>query len=524
MSRVHSCEFRASQEQAAPGLDLFLSHRLTVILSTPCGISGLHRHATRVERHPIRRRTRCTFSTILPVLGSVVFIAPTHREYDLLAPALRASGFDLSFVGTGESLLEDVEGGKVDVVVASVDGAPSEGVELCRRIAVSRPDVRVVLFGENRDPDFLIDVLRSGAFDYLSLPIDIQMLEPTLHRALQQRSLRDEVRRLRVAISEASHFEEILGTSPPMLQLYELLEQAASSNASVLISGESGTGKELVARALHNRSRRSDGPFVAVNCTAIPDSLLESELFGHVKGAFTDAKVARSGLFVKASGGTLFLDEIGDMPLALQPKMLRALQERRVRPVGGDIELDFDTRIIAATNKNLEALVAEKQFREDLFYRVNVIQIDVPALRERAGDIVLLAQHYIEHYALMNDKAVIGVSPDAADKLMAYPWPGNVRELQNCMERAVALTRGEQIEVDDLPEKIRKHKRSHVLVVSSSPSDLVTMEEVERRYIERVLQAVGGNKREAARILGFDRKTLYRKLARFGIDVSRSAS
>jgi two-component system response regulator HydG len=458
------------------------------------------------------------------MLGRLAFIDRDHSEYDRLSPALRGSGFDVTWMSNPDELMAAVEAGEIDVVITGLELDGTGGLELCHQVSISRPDVRCIVVGSEGTYDTALAALRAGAFDFFVKPMDSQLLDPALHRALQHRSLQDEVRRLRTALAEATHFEELIGMSPPMLKLYELLEQAASSNASVLIAGESGTGKELVARALHNRSKRRDGPFVAVNCSAIPDNLLESELFGHVKGAFTDAKVARSGLFVKAAGGTLFLDEIGDMPLSLQPKLLRALQERTVRPVGGDVEIPFDARVIAATNTNLEALVAEKLFREDLYYRINVIQIDVPPLRDRSGDIVLLAQHYAEHYALLNDKAVLGLSPAAAERVVAYPWPGNVRELQNCIERAVALTREEQIAINDLPEKIRRHTRNHVLVVSSDPADLVPMEEVERRYILRVMAAVDGNKREAARILGFDRKTLYRKLSRYGIEVSRSAS
>jgi two-component system response regulator HydG len=282
----------------------------------------------------------------------------------------------------------------------------------------------------------------------------------------------------------------------------------------VLINGESGTGKELVARALHEKSRRASGPFVAVNCAAMPEALLESELFGHAKGAFTDAKAARSGLFVQAHGGTLFLDEVGEMPLGLQPKLLRALQERVMRPVGGDREVSFDVRLVAATNRDLEGMVEENRFREDLYYRLNVVQMELPPLRSRGGDILLLAQHFIEHFAARADKRVTGLHEAVAERLMSYSWPGNVRELRNCIERAVAVTGAERLTVEDLPEKIRAYRASHVVVASGDPSELTTLEEVERRYILRVMEEVKGNKSLAAQILGLDRKTLYRKLDR----------
>jgi two-component system response regulator HydG len=271
-----------------------------------------------------------------------------------------------------------------------------------------------------------------------------------------------------------------------------------------------------VARALHRRGRRKDGPFVAINCAALPETLLESELFGHERGAFTDARAARSGLFVQASGGTLFLDEIGEMPLALQPKLLRALQERAVRPLGGEREVPFDVRLVTATNRDLETAVHDGRFREDLFFRVNVIHVPLPPLRARGGDILLIAQRFVNEYAARSGKAVTGLSPQAAERLLAYAWPGNVRELENCIERAIALAQHDKILPDDLPEKIRDYRRSHVLVASDDPAELVPLEEVERRYILRVLEAVGGNKSQAAQVLGLGRKTLYRKLEEYG--------
>jgi two-component system response regulator AtoC len=319
---------------------------------------------------------------------------------------------------------------------------------------------------------------------------------------------------LEAQLRGAPRFQEILGTSPATQKMCDLVARVAESDATVLVAGESGTGKELVAKALHARSTRSAGPFVAINCAAVAESLLESELFGHAKGAFTDARVARTGLFVRAAGGTLFLDEIGEMPLGMQAKVLRALQERVVRPVGGQGEEAFDTRIVAATNRDLETEVAEKRFREDLFYRINVVRIEVPPLRARGTDVLTLAQHFIERFGAAAQRPVVGMTSAAADRLTAYPWPGNVRELQNCMEHAVTLGRFERIGVDDLPEKIRDHRPTEFNLDAADPTSFLPMEEVERRYIQRVLEAVGGNKTLAAQVLGFDRRTLYRKLER----------
>jgi two-component system response regulator HydG len=297
--------------------------------------------------------------------------------------------------------------------------------------------------------------------------------------------------------------------------MFGLVDAAAQTDSTVLITGESGTGKELVARALHQRGPRSAHPFVAINCAAVTDSLLESELFGHARGAFTDARETRAGLFIKAGNGTLFLDEIGDMPLGMQAKLLRAIEARVVRAVGSDVETPFRARIVAATNRDLENEVEEERFRQDLYFRINVIRIGVPPLRARGGDVLLLAHQFAQMLARRLGKSVTGISVPAAERLLSYPWPGNVRELQNAIERAVTLTHFQELVVDDLPEPIRNHRRPPLLPSGDDPASLLPMHEVEKRYILRVLEAVGGNKTMAAQILGFDRRTMYRKLERY---------
>jgi two-component system response regulator HydG len=282
-----------------------------------------------------------------------------------------------------------------------------------------------------------------------------------------------------------------------------------------LIRGETGTGKELVARAIHAASPRRDGPFVAINCAAVPANLLESELFGHTKGAFTDAKGARAGLFVEASGGTLFLDEIGEMPLDMQAKLLRALQERTVRPVGGDKETPFDARILAATHRDLEADVSERRFRQDLYYRINVVCIDVPPLHERGTDILKLAVYFIDRLADRANRPRVSLSPQVAERLMSYDWPGNVRELENCMERVMALARFDQMTLEDLPERIRTYAPERFVLSADQADEVLKLDELERRYIFRVIKLVEGNKSRAAQLLGLDRRTLYRKLDRY---------
>jgi two-component system response regulator AtoC len=365
--------------------------------------------------------------------------------------------------------------------------------------------------------DAAIAAIRAGAYDFITKPFEIDVLAIALERALRHRELRHEVKRLRSLLDATRGMSELLGESPVMLELKELMARVAESQASVLVTGESGTGKEVVARILHQRGPRAEHPFLALNCAAMPEHLIESELFGHVRGAFTDAKTDKPGLFVQANRGSLFLDEIGDMPLGLQPKLLRVLEERKVRPVGGSKEVPIDLRLIAATHRDLEDAIVQGQFREDLYFRLNVIQIALPPLRARGNDVLLIAQSFIDSFAKQAGKAVVGLTPEAAERLLSYAWPGNVRELRNAMERAVALTRHENITVDDLPERIRAYKVSHVLVASQDPEELVNLAEVEKRYIARVLGAVGGNKSSAAKILGIDRTTLYKKLQQYKI-------
>jgi two-component system response regulator HydG len=395
-------------------------------------------------------------------------------------------------------------------VVTDVRMRGIDGIQLCERLRHNRPDVPVLVITAFGSLDTAVAAIRAGAYDFLAKPFEVEELAFRLERAIQHRRLAEEVKRLRARAPEP--VDDLLGESAALRQLRELVARVARSDAPVLVVGETGAGKELVARALHRHGARADGPFVPLNCAALPEHLLESELFGHARGAFTDARAPRTGLLIHANGGTLFLDEIADLPFALQPKLLRALQERWVRPVGSEEEVPFDARVIAATNRDLDAAVEEGRFREDLFFRLDVLRIEVPPLRARGSDVLLLAQHFLRESASRSGKAVVGLSHGAAEKLLQYAWPGNVRELANCIERAVALTNHEQILVEDLPERIRDYGRGHVLVASDDPSELVPLEVVEQRYVARVMEAVGGNKTLAARILGLDRKTLYRKL------------
>jgi two-component system response regulator HydG len=382
-------------------------------------------------------------------------------------------------------------------------------------VALNFPDIPVVIMTGFGSLETAVAAIRAGAYDFVTKPVELEVLAIAIERALSHRSLEQQVRLLRDEIGKSGRFDEMIGDSPPMVELYRRIERIARSDSAVLLRGESGTGKELVARILHRRSARSNRSFVAVNCAAIPESLFESELFGHAAGAYTGAQGPRQGLFAEADGGTLFLDEIGDVSLAVQPKLLRVLEQQSVRPVGGDREKQVDVRVIAATHQDLESAVEDDRFREDLFFRLSVIALDIPPLRARGTDILVIAQKTLEECARRMARSVKGISHPAAERLLAYPWPGNVRELRNAIEHAVALTDFESITIEDLPARIREYRKSHVLLDTPNPTELAPLEEVERRYVLHVLDVLGGNRSQAAQVLGVDRKTLYRKLRRY---------
>ena len=431
---------------------------------------------------------------------------------DLLADDLKRRDFAPTTSKSPIQALDLVRQDTFDVVLTDLKMPRMDGLQFCREVVQIRPDLPVIVMTAFGSMDTAIEAIRAGAYDFVTKPIEMQFLAIALSRAAKHRELQSTIKRLSEDHRSKAGFGDLLGESEPMKRLYDQLNRIAESDAAVLVTGESGSGKELVARAVHERSNRQQQPFVAVNCAALPEALLESELFGHVRGAFTDARTDRKGLFVEADGGTLFLDELGEMPLGMQTKLLRVLEERKVRPVGGTQEVPFDVRIVSATNRDLETAVEEKAFREDLFYRINVVQLELPPLRSRGTDILLLAQHFIERFAERSNKEVDGLSEPVAEKLLSYNWPGNVRELRNVMERAVALTRFDKLTVDDLPDKIRQFKSSQVVLVGDDPAELLPLGEIEARYIQHVLKATEGNKTMAAKILGLDRKTLYRKL------------
>jgi DNA-binding NtrC family response regulator len=446
------------------------------------------------------------------VNGTILIVDDDDDTAVLLRDSLRKRGYDVDAVNSAQQCLERLKTDPADVVVTDVQMSGMSGIDLCVELRQRYPDLLPLVLTGQGGLDTAIAAIRAGAYDFITKPVKVDALAIAVQRAVEHLSLQREVMRLRRDAHKDLPIDGIAGSSPAIRETIEMIRRVADSDATVLVTGESGTGKELVARALHRLSPRANEPFVAVNCAAMPAPLLESELFGHVRGAFTDAKRSRAGLFVQAGAGTIFLDEIGEMPIEMQVKLLRVLQERRVRPVGGDEEVPFEARVVTATNRDLETEVEEKRFREDLFYRINVVAIPVPPLRARAGDILLLAQYFLKRIAARTNKPVQGISGPAARMLMDYDWPGNVRELENCMERAVALCRLDEITVDDLPAKVQEHQSSKIVITTESPGELITLDEMERRYVRQVLNAVGGNKTHAARILGIDRRSLYRRL------------
>jgi two-component system response regulator HydG len=442
-------------------------------------------------------------------MRSILLVDDDEDTRELLLEGLRRRNFDIHAVASGQECLEWVRDHDVDVVITDIQMPGITGIELCRQLQARYPNlVSIMLTGVGTYETGIASV-RAGAYDYFAKPVKLDVLEVALQRALDHVEVRREARRLRNAADVGVPISSIIGASSAIRDMRATIRRVAEVDATVLITGESGTGKELVARALHDLSRR-EGPFVAINCGAVPANLLESELFGHVKGAFTDAKTTRAGLFLQAGAGTIFLDEIGEMPLEMQAKLLRVLQERTVRPVGGDEEVPFQARVITATNRDLETEVEERRFREDLYYRVNVVAISVPPLRARGADVLLIAKHVLARFAERTGKSP-ELDPAAARKLVDYDWPGNVRELENCVERAVALC-DRTIEVAHLPAKVQNYQPARIELSTTTPGEMVTLHEMERRYVRQVLASVNNNKTHAARILGIDRRSLYRRL------------
>jgi DNA-binding NtrC family response regulator len=432
---------------------------------------------------------------------------------EMLDSLFGEEGWEVRQASTANAALGLVRDTDFDVVLSDIKMPGKSGIEMVGELRQLRPDTPVVLMTAFGSIDSAVEAMQAGAFDYITKPFEPEAVLLTIERALERRNLEEENRRLRRAVDRTGALGELIGESPAMREIFALIRKVAQSRSSVLITGESGTGKEVVARAIHFHGRRSDKPFVPINCTAIPEGLLESELFGHVRGAFTGSHTTKTGLFEKAGGGTLFLDEIGDMGPALQGKLLRVLQDREIRPVGGTQSVKVDVRIIAATNKTLSEEMKEGRFREDLFYRLNVIPIHIPPLRERPEDIPPLVEAFLRKHG----GGRRNLSTEAMERLMRSPWRGNARELENAIERGLTLSESDTIGLADLPVETgcgeESQEPANVVLVAAAASKL-TLRELEDRYTEEILRRTGGNKVRAARILGIDRKTLYRRSQR----------
>lgn len=442
-----------------------------------------------------------------------------HRG--MLRTMLRSWGYTVDEAADGDEAVALVREKAFDVVLTDVRMARMDGIHALKGILEYNPALPVVLMTAYSSVETAVEALRLGAYDYLVKPLDFEALKHTLEQAIEHSRLSVENRELRRQLTDAAARPDILGRSQAIKDMLQIISTVAPTEATVLITGESGTGKELVARALHEGSARADKPLVTVNCAALAENLLESELFGHEKGSFTGADRRREGRFMQADGGTLFLDEIGEMPLPLQAKLLRALQQGEVQRVGSDAPINVDVRVLAATNRDLRREAAEKRFREDLYFRLNVISIEVPSLCRRSEDIPLLAAHFLQRFAERNRKTIKGFAPQALDSMLHYSWPGNVHELENAVERAVILCNGDLITGRELPAN----------VVDASPAETadavpegdislagLSLDTVERRAIEETLRQTGDNKSEAARRLGITRATLHNKLRKYGLE------
>lgn len=453
--------------------------------------------------------------------ATILVVEDDNAHRAMLKTLLGSWGFGVTDVTDGEDALALVQEQSFDAVLSDVRMARVDGIHTLKGILACNPALPVILMTAYSSVENAVEALRLGAADYLLKPLDFNLLRNTLERCIEHSRLGVENRELRRQLAEAQTGakagNDMLGHSEAMRELTTTIATVAPSEATVLITGESGTGKELVATALHRQSSRSGKPLVVVNCAALSENLLESELFGHEKGAFTGADKRREGRFVQANGGTLFLDEIGEMPLSVQAKLLRALQQGEVQRVGSDVPLTVDVRVLAATNRDLAEEVAAKRFRQDLYFRLNVITLEVPPLRQRRDDIPLLAAHFLQVFAERNRKDIRGFAPRALDALRLYDWPGNVRELENTVERAVILAMGDLVTEQELPRAL--------LAAADNPQDQgplptppggdTTLEALERRAIAEALQATGNNKSEAARRLGITRATLHNKLQKY---------
>ncbi|HET8948243.1 MAG TPA: sigma-54 dependent transcriptional regulator [Candidatus Polarisedimenticolia bacterium] len=447
--------------------------------------------------------------------GTIVVADDEETARTSLGEILREDGYDVRLAADGEEALALVARTSPDILLTDLRMPKLGGEELLDRVRKGSPDVAVVLMTAHGTIASAVRALRAGAEDYLTKPIDVEELEHLLAAVLARRRLASEARLLRERLDDKYRFENIIGRSPAMIEVFRLVEQVAPSPASVLITGESGTGKELIAQAIHQRSPRREAPFVKVSCAALPETLLESELFGHERGAFTGAVARRAGRFEIAAGGTVLLDEIGDVPLGMQVKLLRFLQERQFERLGGNQTQAVDVRVIAATHQDLQARILDGKFREDLYYRLNVVEIAMPPLRGRAEDIPLLAEFFLRKYAETNRKPIEGLAPEALALLNAASWPGNVRQLEHAIERAIILTRGPWLGADLFPGLVSEEARQAPSGDAGPPVPGSSLDDIERDAIVRTMESVGGSVTRAAAILKISPRAIQYKMKRY---------
>lgn len=442
--------------------------------------------------------------------GRILIVDDDAASLSSLGEALAREGYSTTLADSGEEALRLGEEQDFDVVLTDLRMIGIDGLRVLREFKKSRPETVLIVMTGFASMDTVVDAISAGAYDYISKPFRLDQMRLKIRQAMEQAGLLREYRDLKSRVQDQGIQGEIIGSSPAMVEVFKTIAKVAATDATVLVQGESGTGKELVARSIHRLGKRKDRPFLAVNCTSVAESLLESELFGHVRGAFTGAAAAKRGIFQAADRGTVFLDEVGDMSPAMQSKLLRVLESGEIMPVGSNNSLHIDDRIIAATNRNLTELASKGNFREDLYYRLKVVTIDLPPLRDTLSDLPLLFDFFLKRYSSRAGKT-LAIHPDLISYLQGYSWPGNVRQLENVVERAVALNSSGVFAVEDLPEEVLSVRRTSI-----RPQDgpWMSMEQMEDQYIRQVLEGTSGNISRAAEILGIDRRTLYRRLGK----------
>lgn len=450
--------------------------------------------------------------------GAILIVDDEKGQREILDIILKKEGYQVTAVAGAREALERLEGDEYDIILTDLKMQGISGMDLLQRVLDENPQQCIIIMTAHGTIDSAVEAMKKGAFDYLEKPLERETLLLTLRRAFERLDLLRENRRLQKQLEESQGVPTIIGTHPKMKEVYRIVNKIADTSSTIVIFGESGTGKELVAHAIHNGSSRKDKPFLAINCAAIPEALIESELFGHEKGSFTGASSREIGLFEAANSGTIFLDEIGEMNGAMQAKLLRAIQEREIRRVGGKVSIPVDVRIISATNKDLEQEIRKGNFREDLYYRLNVIRINLPPLRERGSDIITLAEFFVRKYAAADGIPLQGISKAAMKLLMDYSWPGNVRQLESVIERGVLMTESDLIQPEDLPVEIHRERMPGSCLGIDLPAEGICFEDLERDLIIKAMQRSGWIIGKAAPLLGMTYKTLQYRLEKFAIE------